>query len=49
MIGGCYELQIHSNTNSFIIDTSFLCETGGSYTIENKGKRHYTASTKTKK
>ena len=43
MIGGCYGLQIHSNTNSFVIITGFLCEAGRSYTIENRGKRYYTA------
>ena len=24
MIGGCYELQIHSNTDSFVMHTSFF-------------------------
>ena len=43
MIGGCYGLQIHSNTNSFVIITGFLCEAGGPHTIENRGKRYYTA------
>ena len=41
-VGG-YGLQIHSNTNSFVIITGFLCKAGGSYTIENRGKRYYTA------
>ena len=43
MIGGCYGLQIHSNTNSFVINTSFLCKAGRPHTIENRGKRYYTA------
>ena len=43
MIGGCYGLQIHSNTNSFVIITGFLCKAGGPHTIENRGKRYYTA------
>ena len=49
MIGGCYGLQIHSNTNNFVMFTGFLCKTGAPYTVENRGKRHYTAKTKTKK
>ena len=48
MIGGCYGLQVHSNTNNFVISIGFLCKAGGSYTIENRSKRYYNPSTKTK-
>jgi len=27
MIGGCYELQVHSNTDSFIVFIGGFCET----------------------
>ena len=42
-MGGCYELYIHSNTDSFVIITGFLSKAGGPHTIENRGKRYYTA------
>ena len=48
MIGGCYELLLHGNTRDFVMSTSFLCEAGGSHNIENRGKRYYNPSTKTK-
>ena len=48
MIGGCYGLQIHSNTNNFVMYTGFLCKAGGSHIIENGGKRLYNPATKTK-
>ena len=35
MIGGCHELQIHSNTNNFNIYIGFLRKTSESYAIEN--------------
>ena len=41
-------LQIYSNINSIIKFTSFLCKAGGSHNIENRGKRYYNPSTKTK-
>ena len=47
MIGGCYGLQVHSNTYNFVMFTSVLCEAGGPYTIENEIKKHYNPSTKT--
>ena len=44
-----YGLQIYGDTNNIVEFTGFLCKAGGSYTIENRSKRYYTASTKTKK
>ena len=48
MIGGCYGLQIHSNTDSFVIITGFLCKAGRPHTIENGAKRYYNSAAKTK-
>jgi len=43
-----YGLQIHSNTNNFVMFTSFLCQTRKSYAIENGEKRDYSTKVKTK-
>ena len=43
-----YGLQIYGDTNNIVKFTSFLCEAGGSHNIENRGKRYYNPSTKTK-
>ena len=29
-----YGLQIYSNTNSFVMFTGYICEAGGSHTME---------------
>jgi hypothetical protein len=47
MTGGCYGLQVHSNTYNFVMFISFLCKASESYIIENRDKRYYTATTKT--
>ena len=46
MIGGCYGLQVHSNTNNFIMFVSGFRKTTA--TIANRSKRLYNSSTKTK-
>ena len=46
MIGGCYGLQVHSNTYNSVMYTSVLCE--ATTTIENRSKTLYNSSTKTK-
>ena len=46
MIGGCYGLQVHSNTNNFVMFTRYLCKTTS--TIASWSKRLYNPDTKTK-
>ena len=46
MIGGCYGLQVHSNTNNFVMSTCYLCKTTS--TIASRSKRLYNSDTKTK-
>ena len=43
-----YGLQIYGDINNIVNYTGFLCETRGSHTIENRIKRYYTTTTKTK-
>ena len=38
-----YGLQIYGDTNNIVEFTGFLCKAGGPHTIENRGKRYYTA------
>ncbi len=47
-VGG-YGLQIHSDTNNFVMFIGFLCKTGGPRTIENWVKKIYNPATKTKR
>jgi hypothetical protein len=46
MIGGCYGLQVHSNTYNSVMFTSVLCK--ATTTVESRSKRYYNPFTKTK-